>query len=755
MIEASLTRTAHRILALTLVAFLVLGVLYAVRVPLFEKPDEYMHYYFIQHVLDERALPIHGGADDAFWEQEASQPPLYYLLAAAAVSWVDTSNASELLWLNPQRNLGNPGEPGNKNAVVHTDLESWPFHGAALAVYVARCLSLVFGAGAVWVTFRLVRILIPERPLLASGAAAVQAFIPQYLFIGSSVSNDSLITLLASCVLLQLVTLLAGRPESENSRFHSTGWVPYLWLGLTLGLASLAKHSGLALVGLAVLALTRLGWQQRSRRPLAGLAIAVVVAGAVAGWWYWRNLTLYGDWTATKPMLDALGNPRTSFPLTLVSVLGELVGLRASFWGLFGWFGILMPQWIYALLDVLTGLALAGLVTRVVFCRPKIQPAAALPVLWLSMIAIFLARWTLVIASSQGRLLFPAISAVVLGLALGWSQLAPQRWPQVRDLVPLAIAGGLMMLSAAVPGWIIAPAYALPELLERDAIPIDLNRLNVTYDDRLVLYGCLTDPQQSRPGDTLQITCYWEALAPLPRDWFFFHHLLGVGYEPVAKETGYPGSGSFPASLWPVGQVVAASEWLRVSRDAYAPIAGRVAVGVFDPGTDQSLIPISPEGNPVDLLIASRVKLTALPGRSVAIPNPVQFSVGDLARLAGYAVAGQGSYLDLTLFWEPVAETKDDLMVFVHLLDGDGKPIGEGDGPPANGDYPTTFWEPGETIVDLHRVEVPPGIQPGLYQVAIGLYGLESGQRLPVWDSAGVPQSDHCILLPVTWPAVQ
>ncbi len=731
------TRTAHFGLAAVLITFAVLGIIYSVVVPVWEKPDEIFHYFVIQHLLDEHSLPVQKGGTDNLWEQEGSQPPLYYLLAALAVTWVDTSDAKDLVYVNPQRNMGNPGDPGNKNFIIHTEREAWPYHGATLAIHIGRWLSLLFGVGTVATVFAIGRSVFPGRPLLALGAAAVTAFIPQFLFISSAVSNDSLVTLLSALALLQLVRLLNRPPGRET--------ISYLLLGITVGLAALTKLSGIALLGLSELTLVWLGWQRRSWRPLllGGLIVGGLTAG-LTGWWFLRNLRLYGDLTGLGLMLEALGGRRDPFILTLASLKDELVGLRASFWGLFGWFGILMPDWVYAALDILALLAAIGLARWWRHGRPAARHALALLLAWLAIVLVSLVQWTLMIAASQGRLLFPALPGIALALALGWSQLFPGR---ERNGFPLVVAMGLLVLSAVVPIWIIAPAYARPPLLNTDQLPADLSRLEVTFGNQIMLHGCQLDCDYLLPGDTLSTTCYWEALEPINENYFVFNHLLGRDLRPVGKEHGYPGSGSYPTSLWPVGRIIASTEWLRVDAGAQVPVLGRMAVGVYRPQDELALTPMTADGTHLELVIAGQVKIAAPKRPEATPPNPVTFSVGDLTELVGYET-GAGETIQVTLYWQATAAPPEDFTVLIHLLDPAGTLRGQGDGTPVNGDYPTSYWEPGEVIVDEHAVIMDPDAPPGRYRLAVGLYRPGDGTRLPVWDGDGVPQPNALILLP-------
>ncbi len=733
-------------LVLVLAAFLILGIIYSNSVPIFEKPDELFHYFFVQHLLDERSLPVMGGPGEHLWEQEGSQPPLYYTLAALVTSWVDTSDARELLWLNPQRNLGDPENPGNKNFTVHTDRETRPYRGTTLAVHIARWLSLLFGAGTVILIYVIVQQVFPARPLLALSAAATGAFIPQFLFISTSVSNDSLITFLAALTLLQLIRVAAGTlARKEGNEPHHCGWRACGALGITIGLAALTKLSGLALLGLSGLIFCWIAWRRRSWRILLtdGLIVGGVTA-VIAGWWFVGNLQLYGSLDGIDLHLQAMGG-RRELALTAESVWRELIGLRASFWGLFGWFSILMPQWVYQVIDLLTLVGVIGLARRQ--DGRNWGQGAAITLLWVALVLISLLRWTTMVEGSQGRLLFPALPGIVLLLALGWSNVLPARWKSWRYAFPLGVAGGLFVLSAAVPSRIIAPAYARPQLLEVDALPTGLSRKDITFGERIYLHGCQSDQALVRPGRVLAVTCYWEALAPLTNDYFTYHHLLGRGLEPVGKEHGYPGSGSFPTTLWPSGKVIAATEWIRVGTDTVGPALGRLSVGVYHPETDIHLEPVNSLGHSLELVVAAEFKIAAPARQSITVANPIHYSVGDVANLVGFEIK-QGDPLRVVLIWEATAVPLTHYSVFVHLLDESGAIVGQGDGPPVGGDYPTHLWEPGELIVDEHKMVIDLDAQQGSHHLAVGWYQLEDGIRLPVRDEEGTPQSEDRVILP-------
>jgi hypothetical protein len=87
--------------------------------------------------------------------------------------------------------------------------------------------------------------------------------------------------------------------------------------------------------------------------------------------------------------------------------------------------------------------------------------------------------------------------------------------------------------------------------------------------------------------------------------------------------------------------------------------------------------------------------------------------------------------LTLTLTWQAVAPIEQDYTVFAHLLAGEEK-VAQRDTQPCSGECPTGTWQPGQIVVDRYRLDLPAGAPPGPYRLAVGLYLLETGDRVPV-----------------------
>lgn len=738
---------------LVLVAvFLLLAGTYSVVTPMFEAPDELHHYFYVKHLADGNPLPVQDPEEEALWAQEGSQPPLYYALGALVTSWIDTGDALSLLWPNQHANLGNPLQPGNKNIVVHTEREAWPYRGMVLAVHVVRWLSVLMGACTVYLTYLLARELLVGRPGLPLAAAAAVAFIPQFAFISGAVTNDNLIILLSTLALWLLFHILRGQASMRT----------FVALGLTLGCAALTKLSGAGLLPLAALILVIHALRERSWRALwREGAVVFGLAALIAGWWYVRNWWLYGEPTGLNRMLEIVGRRNPS--VDGWQLIGELEGLRISFWALFGWFNIPLPGWIYQVLDGVTLAAFLGLAVGVLRQPRGRWPSEVwwllLPSAWLTLLFAGLARWTHLTPATQGRLLFPAISAVAILLVLGWSQWMPKTWRPAGWAVLLV---PLFVLSLLSPFLFIAPSYAHPPLLSPEQVPAQARLPAPQYhrlqSNLLRLIGAQVSPDTVHPGESVEVVLYWEALRPIPLDLTLFIHLLGRGLQQEGGLDTYPGWGNYPTRLWQPGQVIQDRYLVPVLLDAVAPTRLLVDVGFYYEPTQRSLETVDEQGRPMSSIIGE-VRLVRAEPPEYLSQYAVDFELGGRAALRGYDLSqhsiSAGETVTVTLYWQGLTPMAEDYTAFVHLVDAEENIVAQHDKQPLGGDWPTSAWQPGETVPDTYILEVPEQTAAGTYQLRVGLYLLRNGRRLPVAGQPGRIVSDSIILdeITVTVPA--
>lgn len=729
----------HGAIGLILFAFIGLGVTYSLLTPVFEAPDEIQHYFYVRYLADERALPVLTIPEEEPFQQEGSQPPLYYLLGALATFWIDTDDVPSLLNPNPYANVGIPLALGNKNVIIHTPQEAFPFRGAILAIHLVRFLSVLLGALTVLSTYLLAREISPKDKALALGTASINAFIPQFLFISGAVNNDAAVTAASSIVLLLIVRLMKAEPN----------WKGYLRLGFALGLAALTKLSGLGLIAVALAGLLIVAVKHRSPRVLIeGGAIILLSGLLIAGWWYLRNWSLYGDPTALNMHLAIMGTRER--PLTLSRFLYEMRGFKTSFWALFGWFNVLAGSAIYRFFDLLTLVALLGLIRVTIeglrdehhLSFRYIAPL----LLWLPILAVSFYNWTAKTAAAQGRLAFPAISVISLLLFWGLSQFVPQRHTKFLTII---LAGTLLAIAVISPFRYIAPAYARPPLLSQEHLGSIPHPLEINYEGEMRLLGYDIEERVIRPGEFLHITLYWQSLKVMERDYTVYVKLLGSHNEVIGQIDTYPGLGSYPTTFWREGDMIKETYALGIERPVDPPLAAFIEAGLYDRETIRQLAAYGEGGQAVDRVIIERVKVAPRQPREYPIPNPVYFDLDNKVALVGYEIdplqVKAGETLHLTLYWQGQQEMDRDYTVFTHLVDEQRQIWAQKDNQPKGGGYPTSLWDAGEVVTDEHELVVRGGTPPGEYLLEVGMYLLSTGERIPLLEG-GKAVGDRILL---------
>jgi 4-amino-4-deoxy-L-arabinose transferase-like glycosyltransferase len=90
----------------------------------------------------------------------------------------------------------------------------------------------------------------------------------------------------------------------------------------------------------------------------------------------------------------------------------------------------------------------------------------------------------------------------------------------------------------------------------------------------------------------------------------------------------------------------------------------------------------------------------------------------------------------VVLEWETLQPLQHDYSVFLHLYDGHGQRVAQADSLVIDQSlHPTSQWEPGVSSSVLYHISIPPGIPPGTYELELGVYLFETGERLALAGS--------------------
>lgn len=699
--------------------FVALGTYYNVVTPIFEASDELYHYPYVHYVATEWRLPVQEPDNVQLWRQEGSQPPLYYVLSAVATFWIDTSDFGQRLVTNPQAKIGVPLAPDNKNMVVHTADERFPYRGTTLAVHIIRLLSTLMGAGTVVLTFLVVQEIWPRSTLLPLTAAAVVAFNPMFLFISASVNNDNLTVLLCTLALWQILCLL----RKGTTLGRAVG------IGVVVGLAILSKMSAFGLAPLVAVVIIWDAWQRRSsfRTWLGYGLLAAILVATVGGWWYIRNWLLYGDPTGFNAWL-AIAGVRQHTP-TAASLLAEFEGFRISYWGLFGGVNVLMHPYIYVAYDILTVLAVIGLLVggvrwvtssrhqgwRSVLTNqyPRVAQISILS-LWPLILLAALVRWTSMTEATQGRLIFPAIAAVSSWLAVGWRNLAPTRW---RSAALISVATGLLVVATMVPAAFIAPAYARPPAIDLSEVEAYVSHeTSVTFQDEVTLLGYQVEAEMVEPGEQFWVRACWSGERDIEANYLVFVQVLGDHDLIAAQEDTYHGLGSFPTSLWPTGIVFCDRYPLTIAETVPAPGPTVIAMGLYRATGERLLVSDAGEQPASDHV--------RFPGPDIMFPEEgrtLDYNWARQIRLLDYELDTSailpGEAFDISLTWSAIKPISSDCASTIQVLNEHGEKIGQ-----ADVHLSTSTWQVGNQVIDRRTVMISPDAAAGVYQLKLALY---------------------------------
>ena len=633
----------HSLFLLVWLLHIVLAVAYTTAIPLGEAPDEPAHLTYAQFIANKGGLPA-TLTERREAGYRSTWPPLYHVLVAAPVAAVGDTPPTRLKAVGdtPRRLIPTNGQ--TIASFIHTEDETWPWRGVSLAWHLGRFISVILSALAVVVTYLIGLQLTGDR-LISTGAAAVHGFLPELLFIGSVINDDSLLILLSSSVLL--VITIYTKPTSIPTLSQ------FLLLGGLLGLATVAKYNALPLWGVVLvwfiwLAVTKWPYSiTQSGQPAVPLSIIgrlvwpalALLVGALltGGWWFlfiWRNFNQIAAQGLIGGSLAALGAGTSDASLRQISTgsgfslpslsawLEWFVTLFKSFWGLFGGGGTIeFPSWIYLLLAI--------------FCL-------------------------LAFISLTATLITNPLSKTPTPDNLHLSSHPKQPSPQKPALTPKTLPTPRTLSTPKTPQTLPTPPLFF--LL----IPLFYFPLPIL---RFILSGSI--------GETAQGRHLFPALSLIALS-------LILGLAHFSRYAGYVTR--HRQKKLPAEQTTSQN-----------PIFTILIFCLF-------LFALSLYG--LYLIKTSYPPLIPLRTTDVhPLENQLDVNLAEGVELIGYEIAPPvDGILPVTLLWRADSVPPEDDLIDLTITDGSGQPIGNWSGQPIGGRYPTRTWDKGDILRDQIRV---------------------------------------------------
>ena len=269
----------------------------------------------------------------------------------------------------------------------------------------------------------------------------------------------------------------------------------------------------------------------------------------------------------------------------------------------------------------------------------------------------------------------------------------------------------------------------------------------VTFGYKMQLLASRVDETHLASASQLKVTLFWRALRPVGGDYTIYLKLINAAYHVWGQQDSRPYHDGSPTNAWREGQVI------------YDPRQLELLPGT-PPGEYQiEIIPVeiystealeADTGEPVLVGPVEVPRRAPLPVEALDIEHPQEAILGDKVRLLGYNMESgfrPGDGIHLTLFWQCLEEMERSYIVFAHLVDPGDNLVAQKDNPPVDGFYPTTKWEVGEIVRDQYDLLISPEAQSGEYQLEIGMYLVETGQRLAILsEETHSPVGDKVVL---------
>ncbi|CEK14090.1 PMT family glycosyltransferase, 4-amino-4-deoxy-L-arabinose transferase [Chthonomonas calidirosea] len=378
-----------------------------------DAPDENAHAQYVRTLSLGHLPSFRDWQNDATKQNyEWHQPPLYYLLAL-------------------------------------------PFY--RMGYRAVRLLSIFCGAIVIVLTYLVGRNLFPDRDLLAFLGAGIVALLPGHIMLTSVINNDALLEVwFAAAFLAMVVSLREGLTLSRSC-----------WIGLSLGLGLITKVTAILLIPvfLFFLWLMHLSGQQ-TRKLVISAAVVSCMSLLVAGWWYIRNVIVYGELFPLKEFSQTFaGTAQASVVAQHLGGWGSywwhsLLWSFMSFWAVFGTpklaaqgIPAYLPGTVYLLTALISLMMVVGLAR--VHLRRKGFATYQIHGIWLLMASVGIVGIAFIVFLShyfqvQGRYMYPVILPLGILMSLGWwgiwRDILPERYLKVACYLLLALLGALSLI---------------------------------------------------------------------------------------------------------------------------------------------------------------------------------------------------------------------------------------------------------------------------------------------------------------------
>ncbi|MBV7336092.1 phospholipid carrier-dependent glycosyltransferase [Chloroflexi bacterium TSY] len=290
--------------------------------------------------------------------------------------------------------------------------------------------------------------------------------------------------------------------------------------------------------------------------------------------------------------------------------------------------------------------------------------------------------------------------------------------------------------------------WRYPTIPPDDAAQNEGNQADSTSESLIRLVSYQLPSNVLQPGDVLPTTLYFVGLGAMEENLTVVIRLIGVDGREVVRSEGWPWGA--PTSTWPLNETWPDGHQLLIPPVTTSGIY-RLDVAFYSPATSSNLVAVQ---TATGMLLGEWLALdyVTIGSYSAEQIDPLEppIELDEQIQLTGFSLQTQSNEnqtnfnrggplsveprdtVDVALSWQALGPIAVDYTVFVHVVGSDGQLLTQHDQPPLAGFLPTTRWRQDQPIVDRVRLQVPETASPGDYKVFVGMYQLETGERLPI-----------------------
>jgi hypothetical protein len=290
----------------------------------------------------------------------------------------------------------------------------------------------------------------------------------------------------------------------------------------------------------------------------------------------------------------------------------------------------------------------------------------------------------------------------------------------------------------------IYPNIEIPDLLEPRSV-VDYT-LDATFNNEIQLLGYTLPSQDLVPGNVTFITLFWKPLISPSEDDEIFVQLWTDDQQSIGGAHDFPWGGMYRTRIWQPDEVVMTHHWIELPANLntgrYSLIAGLYRL------LQNENVPVVGADVDIESQLVRAAHLRYPPPAPIVTGNPPDEAVrfGDLFTIAslnfeynGEPLADEvwtlppGDSLNVEVFLETLRQPDRDYSIFLHLSDAPDQPPAAQADQPMGGGFPTGVWRMGERFRDQMTLQIPDDLAPGTYDVLMGVYFWQTGERLPAY----------------------